>query len=92
MEESSMILETYKPEMVEAVFWFITQSHEREMYMHHEANDMLFSDETLEDYIVRYRLKEFWRWYEEQEYRKEREVRRAEERNSGEPERREQEP
>lgn len=92
MEESAMILETYKPEMAEAVFWFISQSHEFELYTLHEANNTDFPDETLEDYIVRYRLKEFWNWLDEQEYRKEREVRHAEECNSGKPEGRKQVP
>ena len=92
MEESVMILETYKPEMVDAMFRFISQSHEHELYMLHEANNTDFPDETLEDYIVKYRLKYFWNWLDEQEYRKEREVRHAEQRHSREPEGREQMP
>ena len=92
MEESEMILETYKPEMRESVFWFITQSNEFELYSLHEANNTDFPDETLEDYIVKYRLKYFWNWLDEQEYIKEREVRHAEQRHSREPEGREQMP
>ncbi len=75
MEESVMILETYKPEMREAVFFFISQKHEFELYTLHEANDPPFPDESLEDYIVRYRLKEFWNWLDEWEYKNDRDSR-----------------